>query len=241
MTQAKLPLVLITGASQGIGAAIAECFANAENAFRLALVARNTQNLTDIASKCGNAAQVECFACDVTDEQQVGRMAEQVKARMGEVSVLINNAGVWCGSPVLETSVEQFDAVINTNLRGTFLVSRAFLADMQKSGTGDIFNMSSTAGLEAYPGVSAYCAAKHAVTGFTKSLREELRPFGIRVFCVYPGPTESPSWNGVDTPKGALMPAAEVAKAFLNAYQMSRAVVVEDIVLKPQIANISAN
>src|ERR1017187_10066174 len=188
--------VLITGASQGIGAAIAKMFASEIRGARLALVARNAKNLSAVARACAKlGAQAVCFACDVTDETAVAAMAAAVTERFGTVDVLINNAGAYFTAPFAKTSVADFDRMIATNLRSSFMVTRAFLPAMLKRKQGDIFFMSSIAGLGAYPNGAGYCAAKFGVTGLAKTLRAETKKAGIRVCCVHPGATWSPSWS----------------------------------------------
>ncbi|MBB5186978.1 NADP-dependent 3-hydroxy acid dehydrogenase YdfG [Zhongshania antarctica] len=235
------PLVLITGASQGIGAAIAKCFANADFPVRLALLARTRSGLMDVAAECAKANSVKIYTVDVSDAEQVADFAQTLKSEMGEVDVLINNAGSWLGSSIVDMAVADFDRIVAANLRSTFLLSKMVLPAMIAKGAGDIFNMSSTAGFEGYAGVSAYCAAKHGVSGFTKALREEVRGKGVRVCCVSPGPTHSPSWQDSGVAKEQLMPAEDVARAFLAIYKLDRNVVVEDIVLRPQAGHIVSN
>jgi NADP-dependent 3-hydroxy acid dehydrogenase YdfG len=235
------PVVLITGASQGIGAAIAKVFASELAGVRLALVARNEKNLRAVARSCeklGKQTTVEIFICDVADEASVQAMATAVTKRFGPVDVLINNAGKFTGAPFLETSVAAFDQMLSANLRSAFLVSRAFVPAMVKRSRGDVFFMSSIAGLNAYPAGAAYCAAKFGVTGLAKVLRAETKATGVRVCCVYPGATYSPSWEGSGVAEERIMPAADVARAFLEVYRMTRRTVVEEIVLRPQAGDV---
>jgi NADP-dependent 3-hydroxy acid dehydrogenase YdfG len=229
------PTVLITGASQGIGAAIAKTFAREIRGVRLALVARNATKLAAVARACTKlGATAETFACDVSNEAAVTTLAAAVGKRFGGVDVLINNAGKFFGAPFTELSVTDFDRMIAANLRSVFLVSRAFAPGMIKRRRGDIFNMSSIAGLIAYPGGAGYTAAKFGVSGLSKVMRAELREKGVRVCCVYPGATWSPSWEGSGVAKERIMPAADIARAFLDVYRLSRNTVVEEIVLRPQ-------
>ena len=212
------PVVLVTGASQGIGAAIAQVFARQLRGVRLALVARNGKNLAAVAKACTKlGAKVATFPCDVSDEAAVAALA---------------------AAPFADTTVAQFDAIVSANLRSAFLVTRAFLPAMRERGRGDIFFMSSIAGLGAYPNSAAYCAAKFGVTGLAKVLRAETRDVGIRVCCVYPGATWSPSWSGSGVPAERIMPAADVARAFFDVWSLSRNTVVEDIVLRPQLGDL---
>lgn len=234
------PVILITGASQGIGEAIARVFSKQLRGCRLALVARSTKNLARVAKACERAgAKVAAtFPCDVTSENSVEEMAAAVERRFGGVDVLINNAGVFRAAPFLELSVEEFDAVIAANLRSVFLVSRKFVPGMVARGRGDVFNMSSIAGLEIYPNSAAYCAAKFGLTGLSKVLREELREKGVRVTTVHPGATVSPSWKGSGVADERIMPAEDIARAFYDIYSLSRRTVVEEIVLRPQLGDL---
>ncbi len=233
------PVVLITGASQGIGAAVARTFAREIRGVRLALVARNAKNLAAVAKACAKlGATAEVFTGDVADEPSVAAIAKAVQKRFGGVDVLINNAGKFAGAPFTEMSVADFDRLIAANLRSVFLVSRAFVPGMVKRGRGDVFNMSSIAGLTAYPGGAGYSAAKFGVSGLSKVMRAELREKGVRVCCVYPGATWSPSWEGSGVAPERMMPAEDVAQAFFDIYRLSRKTVVEEIVLRPQRGDV---
>ena len=235
----NLPVVLITGASQGIGAAIAQIFAAGIRGVRLALVARNEKNLLAVARRCTKAgAMAEVFTCDVSDEAEVAALVKAVKKSFGGIDVLINNAGAFAGAPLTEMSVADFDRMIAANLRSVFLVSRAFVPGMVARRQGDIFNMSSIAGRIAYPGGAGYSAAKFGVSGLSKVMRAELREKGVRVCCVYPGATYSPSWEGSGVAEGRMMPAQDVARALLDVYRLSRRTVVEEIVLRPQLGDV---
>jgi len=228
------PVVLITGASQGIGAAIARVFA-AETPCRLALVARNEKNLRAVAAECLRLrAEVEIFPGDVSAEKSVHRMARIVASHFGPVDVLINNAGVFEGAPFVRTTTAQFDHVVAANLRSAFLVTQAFLPAMLKRKSGDIFFMSSIAGLQAYPNGAAYCAAKFGVTGLAKVLRAETKGTGVRVTCVHPGATWTPSWAKSGVKEQRIMPAEDIARAILDVHHLSRRTVVEEIVLRPE-------
>jgi len=230
---------LVTGASQGIGAAIAKMFAAEIPGVRLALVARNAKNLRAVAAACaGSGAEAEWFCCDVTDESAVAALAEAVTRRFGAVEVLVNNAGKFQGAPFLEMKVSDFDGQIAANLRSVFLVSRAFVPAMVKRRLGDIFNLSSIAGLQAYPNGAAYSAAKFGVTGLSGAMRAELKDKGVRVCCVHPGATWTPSWSASGFKAPRMMPAEDIARAILDVYRLTRATVVEEIVLRPQLGDL---
>ncbi len=234
------PVVLVTGASQGIGSAIAEVFARElGQKVRLVLVARNGGALDAVAARCrAHEATVTVRPCDVTDSGAVARLSEAVTQQLGGVDVLVNNAGQFRPAAFLETSVEDFDAMIAANLRSAFLVARAFVPEMVKRGRGDVFNMSSVAGRQGYPRGAAYCAAKYGVRGLSAAMRAELRGTGVRVCTVFPGATVSPSWEGSGVPEERMMPTEDIARAFFDIYQLSRRTVVEEIVLRPEQGDI---
>lgn len=233
------PVILITGASQGIGAAIAKVFAAEIPGVRLALVARTARALAAISRACVKSGAVaEAFICDVADEAAVAAMAPAVLKRFGRVDVLVNNAGVFAGAPFAELAVAEFDRIVAANLRSAFLVTRAFLPAMTRRKRGDIFFMSSIAGLGAYPNGVAYCAAKFGVTGLAQVLRAETRDTGVRVCCVHPGATWTPSWSASGVARERIMPATDVARAFLDIYRLGRNTVVEEIVLRPQRGDV---
>lgn len=235
----KRPVILITGASQGIGAAIAKVFAKELPSARLALVARNAANLAKVAKACAKlGATAETFPCDVTDADAVAALRDAVLGKFGRVDTLINNAGVFAPAPFLETSVEQFDSIVSANLRSAFLLTKAFLPGMIERKFGDVFFMSSIAGLDAYPQSSAYCAAKFGVTGLAKVVRAETRDTGVRVCTVCPGATWSPSWSSSGVAPERIMPAEDIARAFLDIYRLGRNTVVEEIVLRPQLGDL---
>ncbi len=233
------PVVLITGASQGIGEAIARVFARECRGVRLALVARSGPNLRAVARRCRQSgATAEVFPCDVSEEAAVTALAAAVRKRFRAVDVLINNAGQFAASPIEKTSAADFDRMIAANLRSVFLVSRAFAPAMLRRRRGDIFNMGSVAGLVGFPGDAGYCAAKFGVTGLSRVMRAEFKGRGVRVCCVFPGATQSPSWKGSGISPARLMPAEDVARAFLDIYRLSRRTVVEEIVLRPQAGDL---
>ena len=235
----KSRVILITGASQGIGAAIAKVFAKEIRGVRLALVARNVKNLQAVARACEKSgAKVEIYECDVTNAASVDLMAGEVRKVLGTPDVLVNNAGAFTMAPFAETTLAQFDDMIAVNLRSAFLVTQAFLPAMLKRKSGDIFFMSSIAGLGAYPHSTAYCAAKFGVTGLAKVLRAETKDKGIRVCCVHPGATWSPSWEKSGVKPERIMPAEDIARAILDVYRLSRRTVVEEIVLRPQLGDV---
>lgn len=235
----RKPVIVVTGASQGIGAAIARAFAKNITGVRLALLARNERNLRRTAERCAKlGAPAEVFVCDVTNEESVRSSAAAVEKDFGVPDVLVNNAGSFLPGEFLGMSVGTFDELISANLRSVFLVSRAFVPGMANRGSGHVFNMSSIAGLDAYPMGSGYCAAKFGVTGLSAVMRTELREKGVQVTTVFPGATLTPSWTGSGIPASRMMPADGVAQAIVDAWTLGPKTVIEDLVLRPPAGDI---
>ncbi len=233
-----MPIIVITGASQGIGEAIAVAFATLPDA-RLALVARSADKLDAVAATCqAQGAKAQPFVCDVTDDDAVAQLAQQVQHHYGVPDVLVNNAGAFAPGLLMETSARSFRDQIEANLTSAFLVTQAFLSAMRVARRGHLFFMGSVASIRAYPGGVAYCAAKHGLLGLARVVREETRADGLRVTTLLPGATRTPSWDGTQEPDSRFMPPEDIAAVVLNAYALSDRSVMEEIVLRPQLGDL---
>jgi NAD(P)-dependent dehydrogenase (short-subunit alcohol dehydrogenase family) len=235
-----MPTVLITGASQGIGAAVADAFAAAYGAeARLALVARSAAKLEAVAVRAlARGAEAVPFPCDVTDDEAVARMAADVVATFGVPDVLVNNAGAFSPGGVLEMRPADFRADIEVNLTSAFLVTRAFLPAMVVRGVGDVFFMASVASLKGYPRGVAYGAAKHGLLGLARSLREEVRERGLRVVALLPGATYTASWAASGLPEERFMPPEDLARLVVEIHRLSGRTVVEEVLLRPLLGDV---
>ncbi len=187
----KGQVAVVTGAGRGIGAAIARRLA--ELGATTVLCARSHRALESTSSaivKSGGKAEVA--ECDVTNLQSVERLAEMVESRWQRLDVLVNNAGVASFSgPLHAMAPEDWDKVLNTNLRGVYYCIRALAPLMIKAKSGHIVNISSLAGKNALPNGAAYAASKWGLNGLSYSIAEELRGHGIRVSVVCPGSTNT--------------------------------------------------
>ena len=229
--------VLITGASAGIGAACARAFA--QRGDRLALVARSVDRLAEVAAECrATGGEAEVFACDVTDDGAVLEMAGAVREWGGVPDVLVNNAGAFVPGGVLDTSPEAFRQQLEVNVVSAFAVTRAFLAEMLDRGSGRVLMMGSVASVRGYPGGAAYGAAKHALLGLARSLREEAKGTGVSVTTLLPGAVRTGSWDGTDLPDERFMPPEDVARLAVEVATLSGRTVVEEVLLRPDAGDI---
>jgi NADP-dependent 3-hydroxy acid dehydrogenase YdfG len=154
------------------------------------------------------------------------------------VDILVNNAGVFLPGELSLEDEGNLEMMINTNLYSAYHLTRALLPKMKERRSGYIFNMCSIASKIAYPNGGSYSISKFALLGFSKVLREEMKPLGIRVSSILPGATWSNSWAGVDLPESRLMKANDIAKIVKVAYELSDSAVMEDIVLRPQLGDL---
>ena len=185
---------LVTGAGSGIGAAIAQCLAQA--GARVTLVGRRVAALeTTLASLGASRLDAAVAVADVADEVAVQSLFADIHESRGPVTILVNGAGVAPSAPAARTTLELWNTALAVNLTGTFLCSREFLVRLPKESSGRIVNIASAAGLKGYAFVSAYCAAKHGVIGYTRALAAELARRPITVNAVCPGYTETPMLN----------------------------------------------
>ena len=184
----KNTTILITGASSGIGKATAELFA--KNGARLILCGRRQERLDQLKDSLNT--EVHLLNFDVRDRTAVFEAIESLPSQWKQIDVLINNAGNAHGlDPVQTADLDDWDAMIDGNVKGVMYVTKAILPQMIERKTGQIINLGSIAGLEVYPNGNVYCASKFAVDAFTQGLRIDLNPYGIRVGAIHPGLVET--------------------------------------------------
>jgi NAD(P)-dependent dehydrogenase (short-subunit alcohol dehydrogenase family) len=226
-------VALITGASQGIGRAIAEALAR--QGCNLIVTGRNQSRLDQAAKRLKlGGARVLTVACDVREPVQVEALMDELRRKFRRLDILINNAGVSHSNlEISKLPLDLWRDVIETNLTGTFLVTQAALP-LMKSG-GAIVNNLSIAAKRVFAGASAYNASKHGALGFTNTLREELRTKGIRVIALLPGATDTAIWNTFwpDAPRKKMMSAETVARAVVNALALPANSTLEELTLMP--------
>jgi len=181
---------IVTGASQGLGKAVARTLA--ANGARVACVARSVEKLNQTVQQIQEAGgEAEAFACDVTDRESVDELVDQVVEQWEKLDILVNNAGITRDTLLPRMSDDEWDDVINTNLRGCFLFSRAASRYMMRARYGRIINMSSVSGIIGNPGQTNYSASKAGLIGLTRSLSRELAGRKVTINAVAPGFIES--------------------------------------------------
>lgn len=232
--------IIITGASRGMGKAIAEKFA--ANNHNLLLCARNEVQLYNTTQELLTkypGVTVKAKPADVSDASQTQRFGgwalEQVSRMPGGMpDVLVNNAGQFIPGSVYNEAEGTLEKMIDVNLYSAYHLTRVLLPVMMRRRKGHIFNMCSIASLNAYKNGGAYSISKFALLGFSKNLREEMKPYGIKVTSVLPGAVYTDSWSGSGIPPQRIMEAEDIAVLVYAATQLSDQAAVEDIVVRPQ-------
>lgn len=182
--------VLLTGATSGIGEATARLLA--KNNFKLILCGRRRERLEQLKAELSALTKVTTLSFDVRDYDAVRRALRSLPPEWTKIDVLINNAGNAHGfDPVQTANVDDWDAMMDINVKGLLYVSREVIPEMTKQNSGHIINIGSVAGKEVYPNGSVYCASKFAVDAVTKGMRMDLNPFGIKVTSIHPGMVET--------------------------------------------------
>jgi NADP-dependent 3-hydroxy acid dehydrogenase YdfG len=225
-------VAVVTGAGRGIGRAIAIELGRA--GARVALAARGLAGLEETAGLMGKGASV--ISTDVRKRDEVHRLLDQVSSTLGPVDILVNAAGVGVFGNVIDFSDQDYDTILDTNLRGIFLACRYVLPSMVSRGTGDIVNIASIAGKVGTAKRAVYCASKFGVIGFSQALGEEVRENGVRVSVVCPGSTDSsfsqdPHREGKTRSK--MLSPSDVAHAVLTIVTQEPNSFISEIVLRP--------
>ena len=229
--------IVITGASKGMGKAMAEKFSAAGNT--LFICSRNEDELTntakEISEKYNNS--IEYLAVDLSKKDQVLQFSDWILEK-NIPDVLINNAGQFVPGSIYNEPDGNLEQMIEVNLYGTYHLTRALLPAMMKKKSGHIFNISSIAGLKAYSNGGSYSISKYSIRGFSKNLREEMKAFNIKVTTVYPGAVFTDSWAGTGINPERIMEADDIASMIYAASLLSPQACVEDIVIRPLLGDL---
>lgn len=225
--------VIITGASKGIGRGIATTLAR--EGFQIGALARSGGLLEELREEIEDIGGVcRVAVCDLRDAHATETAVALLRDELGGIDALINNAGLVIRKNAVDLTVEEWHAMIETNVNGLFYATRAVLPHMQAQGSGHIINISSISGRVPLPGGSAYAASKFAVTGFSQSLFQEVRDHGIKVTVVYPGSVDSESHrHGAESEPTWKVPPEEVGRACACILRTPQGTLISELEIRP--------
>ena len=230
---------VITGASRGIGKATARIFAL--NGYDLFLCSKNEENLLQTIEELKKDFEnisVDGKAFDLSSKKQVQLFGEWVDTSADMIDVLVNNAGNFIQGNVSDEPDGTLEEMISVNLYSAYHLTRTLLPKMKAAKAGHIFTLCSIASLAAYPNGGSYSISKFALFGFTKNLRRELQPHGIKVTAIISGAAYTDSWKESGVSEQRLMEADDIAKVIYDATLLSPQAVVEEIIIRPQLGDL---
>ena len=230
--------VIITGASKGIGKAVAEIFA--ANGHNLYLCSRGEATLYKTVEELITkypAVTIKAKPFDLSKKEEAIAFSNWCLS-FAVPDIIINNAGLFEPGSVHNEGDGVLESQLATNLLSAYHVTRTLLTKMMERKSGHVFNMCSIASLNAYKNGGAYSISKFALHGFSKNLREEMKPHGIKVTSIHPGAVMSDSWAGYDNSAKRIMEAEDIAKMVYAASQLSVQACVEEIVIRPQLGDL---
>jgi len=231
--------VIVTGASKGIGKAIAASY-GALN-YNLFLCSRGQEALYKTVEELYNrfpAIQIKAIPADLGSKAGCDAFSQFVLSSASSIDILVNNAGWFVPGSVYNEPEGQLEEMINVNLYSAYHVTRALVGKMIAQKSGHIFNICSIASIAAYANGGSYSISKYAMLGFGKNLREEMKPFNIKVTNLLPGAALTDSWAGSDIDPDRIMEADDIAKMVVAASQLSPQACVEDILLRPRLGDL---
>lgn len=226
--------IVITGASRGLGFSMAQAFA--AEGHDLLLTARNELKLYQaLESLMGRYPDqvIKARAYDLGQKTGATDFGNWVLGLGIVPDILINNAGTFEPGRIMDEPEGQLEQILQVNLLSAYHLTRLFLPAMINRRSGHIFNISSIAGLQAYPNGGSYSISKFALAGFSKNLREELKPYSIKVTCIYPGAVYTDSWAASGVEPGRIMKPSDIADTIVQIAKLSPQAVVEDLVIRP--------
>jgi short-subunit dehydrogenase len=230
--------IIVTGASKGIGKAIAAAFA--VDGANLFLCSRNETALSDTAAELRSAypkSTVKTRSADLSIKEEATAFGKWC-LEYGTPDILVNNAGSFLPGSVYNEEDGLLEKMIDTNLYSAYHVTRTVISKMIAAKKGHVFNICSIASLHAYSNGGSYSISKFALMGFSKNLREELKEHHIKVTAVYPGAVLTDSWGDYDNSGKRIMEAKDVADMVVAASKLTPQAVIEDIILRPQLGDL---
>ena len=225
-------VAIITGASTGIGKHISVELSKKE--YIVVLISRSKDKLKSVKKIIDkNGHECIIIESDISKESSVDKIFKKIKS-FNNIDILINNAGLGIFNKIENISNSDWDVQINTNLKGSFMMTRNIIPMMKKNKNGKIVFINSVAGLKPYPYSSAYVASKFGLRGFASSIREELRKDNIKVISVHPGAIDTPFWNEIegDFPREKMLSPIDISKSIVNSLLSRNNLVNEEIVIR---------
>ena len=229
-------VAVVTGASSGLGRATALALARA--GVRVVLAARTQATLDGVAQECAQAgARAVAVPTDVTDERAIASLMDRAVQEFGQLDILVTSAGGAAFGPIMESRTEDWDMLMNVNLRGTYLCCKSALKHMLPRKSGHILNVLSIASHMILPGSTAYTASKFGALGLTKVLAAEVRSEGIKVTAVIPGAVDTPLWDksGGDLDRTKMLSPDDVADAMLSVLAQPAGIHTDELHLMPPL------
>ncbi len=223
--------IVITGVSRGIGLEIAKRFSRED--FRVVGCASSEKSVAAVGEK---HPDFDVVKADLSNKNDVRAFCEYVKGRCERIDVLVNNAGRYIPGKIETEADETFETLMAINVGGPYYVTKGLLGKLAFGST--VVNICSTASITAYPNGASYCISKFALLGFSKVLREELKPKGVRVVSILPGATLTDSWAGVDLPAERFIAAEDIGDIVWTACRLKYGAVVEELVVRPLAGDI---
>jgi len=232
--------IVITGASRGIGKAIAQKFAEDKQQHTIILSARQKEPLAISAQQLQSkfpASKILSYAADLAIKTEADDFAQWCLQQFTP-DILVNNAGSFLPGSIYDEAEGTLQKMIETNLYSAYYLTRKLLPAMMARKAGHIFNMCSIASLHAYENGGSYSISKFALAGFSKNLREEMKPHNIKVTSVYPGAVFTDSWSDSGVDPNRIMEAKDIADMVYAAAHLSPQACMEEIVLRPQLGDL---
>ena len=230
---------LITASTKGMGRAIAIAFA--KEGINLAICSRHKEDLDAFRAELSTInSRIKIFT-SVTDcsiKQQVLEFAGAAEQNLGFISIIVNNAGIYEHSSILDDSEDSFNKQVNTNLMPAYELYRYFGKTMIAARDGHIFTICSIASLNPIAEAGTYSVTKFALLGLSKVMRAEMQQYGVKVTAIIPGSTLTDSWKGMEVDKDKMVLPEDIASAILNTYRMSAGANVDEIIIKPAFGQI---
>lgn len=235
-------VILITGASRGIGFAIAEVFAqDSQQQHHIIMVSQNAAKLAASAADLQTRFPQHIVLhtpCNLADKASIDPLSQWLHTQVDTVDVLVNNAGYFLPGSVHNEPEGTLEEILQVNLLSAYHLTRAVLPRMMARKSGHVFNICSIASMQAYANGGSYSISKFAMLGFGQNLREEMKPYRIKVTNIMPGAVYTDSWAGSGVQKERIMEAADVAKMVYTATHLSPQACVEDIVMRPVLGDL---